>query len=107
MNMNPGILQCKNYWKQSHITFIYYTYRAKCQRYNSLYKLEHHREIVWYCKANFKTNPSKLEIKKGESCTHLFKYTSCKDEYQMDSNNCLFWKHRFNRNLYNKELQKL
>ena len=50
---------------------------------------------------------SRLEMKKEESCTHFFKCINCKDNYQIDNNNCLFWKHRFNRDWYNKKSQEL
>jgi len=33
----------------------------KCQKYNGPHKLEHHRDIAWCCKANFKL---RLEKKK-------------------------------------------
>ena len=42
-NMNPRVLQYKNYQKQEHTTYAYHIYRSKCQNYN---KLEHHRDIV-------------------------------------------------------------
>ena len=71
-------------------------YGLKCQKYNSLYKLEYHREIAWCCKANFKTNPLRLETKKEEPCTHAFRCINYKNKYQADSNNCPSWKHRFN-----------
>ena len=103
--MNLDISQCKNCWKWGHTTFACYTYKAKCQKCNGPHKLEHHREIVWYCKANFKTNSLRLKTKKREPCTHLFKCS--KDEHQENSNNCPFWKHRFNRNEHNKKLQEL
>ena len=63
--------------------------------------------MVWCCKVNFNTNPSRLETKKGEPCTHLFKYINCKEKYLADSNSCLFWKHRFNREWYVKKPQEL
>ena len=75
--------------------FAYCMHRSKCQKFNSLHKLKHHRKIAWYYKANFMTNSPRLEIQKEESCTHSFNY---KDDYQVDNINCLFWKYRFNRN---------
>ena len=81
-----------------------YIHRVK---YNGLHKLEHHREIVWYCKANFKTSPPRLKTKKEEPYTYSFKYINYKDKYQINSNNCLFWKHKFNRDWHNKKLQEL
>ena len=70
---------------------------VKCQKYNGPYKLEHHRKMVWYCKVNFKTNTLRLETKKGELYTHSFKYINYKNKHQVNSNNCLFWKYKFNR----------
>ena len=63
---------------------------SKCEKCNGPDKLEHHREIVWYYKANFKINSLRLKTKKEKPCTYSFKYINCKGKYQMDSNNCLF-----------------
>jgi len=104
-NMNLGISQCKNCWKWNYTIFACHTHEAKCQKCNGLHKLEHHRKTAWCCKANFKTNPLRLKTKKGEPCIHLFKCSKC--EHQADSNNCSFWKHRFNRDEHNKKLQEL
>ena len=106
-NMNPSILQCKNCQKWDYTMYTYCIHGLKCQKCNSLHKLEHHRKIVWCYKANFKTNTSRLKTKKGELCTHSFKCINQKDEHQIDSNNCPFWKHRFNWNWHNKKLQEL
>ena len=32
----------------------------------SLQKIEHHKDFAWYCKANFKIKPLRLETKKGK-----------------------------------------
>ena len=96
-NMNSGVPQHPNCWKWEYITFACCTHSSQCQKYNSPYKIEYYREMVWCYKANFNTNPPGLETKKGEPCTHLFKYINCKEKYQADSNSCSFWKHRFNR----------
>jgi len=106
-NINPSIPQCKNCWKWRHTTFTCYTHWMKCLKCNGPHKLEHHREIVWCFKANFKTNPLRLEMKKGELYTHSFKYITCKSKHQVDNNNCSFWKYRFNRDWCNKKLQEL
>ena len=55
-------------------------------KYNSLYEVKHHRNIVWYCKANFKTNLSRLEIRSRKSYSYSFKCINCKGEHQADSN---------------------
>ena len=57
---------------------------------NSSYKVEYHREIVWCCKANFKTNLSKLETRKEEPYTYSFKCINYKEEHQANSNVYLF-----------------
>ena len=67
----------------TYTTFTCCLYDSKCQKCNSLYKVKHYRDIVWCYKANFKINPSKLKIKKGESCPHLFKCINCKGEHQV------------------------
>ena len=82
-------------------------HRSKCQKFNSLHKLEYYREIAWYCKANFKTNSFGLETKKEKPYTHSFRYINCKSDHQMDNINCQFWKHRFNRDWHNKKSQEL
>lgn len=55
------------------------------------------KNIVWCCKANFKTNPPRLETLKEEPYTYFFKYVNYKNDHQTDNTNCLFWKHRFNK----------
>jgi len=54
---------------------------AKCMKCNSPHKSEHHHHFVWYCKANNKTNPFRLETKQGESCSHFFKCLKCKKDH--------------------------
>ena len=48
--------------------------------------------MTWYCKANFKTDPLRLEIKKEELCLYSFKYINCKDKYQANSNDLSYAK---------------
>ena len=68
------------------MTFVYYAHGSKYVKCNGSHKVEHHKEMAQYCKANFKTNPPRLETKKGESCLYMFKCINCKDEYQANSN---------------------
>jgi len=89
-NMNLGILQCKNYWKWGHMAGVYHIQEAKCVKCNGPHLIEHHRHFAWYCKANEKTNPPRLEIKKGKPCSHLFKCLNCKGKYQADLYECSF-----------------
>ena len=84
--MNLEISQYKNCWKWGHATFSCRIQGSKCIKYNSSHKTEHHYHFAWYCKANSKTNPLRLETKQGKSCPHIFKYLNYKDKYQADSN---------------------
>lgn len=106
-NMNLGVPQCKNCWKWGHTTYACHTHGVKCQKCNGLHKLKHHRDMVWCCKANSKTNLPRLEMKKGDPCPHNFKCTNCKGEHQADSYKCSFWKHRFDRQWHSKKTQEL
>ena len=92
-NMNPGIPQCKNYWKWGHTTFSCRIQGAKCIKCNGPHKSEHHREFGWCCKANPKLNPPRLETKKDKLCPHMFKCLNYHRDHQADSNQCLFWRH--------------
>ena len=67
----------------------------------------HHHQFAWYCKANNKTNLSRLKTKKRKLCSYIFKYSNCKDNHQANSNKYLFWRHRFNREWYLKEYSEL
>jgi len=105
--MNPGILQCKNCWKWDHMVGVCHIQESKCVRCNGPHLTEHHCHFAWCCKANEKTNPPRLETKKGEPCPHTFKCLNCKDEHQADSYDCLFWKHYFNKEWHSKEYMKI
>jgi len=102
-NMNPGVPQCKNCWKWGHSTFSCRIQGAKCIKCNGLHKSEHHCEFGWCCKANAKMNSPRLETKKGEPYPHSFKCLNCRGEHQTDSNQCPFWRHRFNREWHQKK----
>jgi len=102
-NMNPRVPQCKNCWKWGHSTFSCRIQGAKCVKCNSSHKSKHHREFGWYCKANAKTNPPRLETKKGEPCPHSFKCSNCKGDHQANLNSCPFWRHHFNRKWHIKK----
>ena len=47
--------------------FACQAYESKCIKCNSPHKVEYHREIVWCCKVNFKTNFLNLKLKKANS----------------------------------------
>ena len=106
-NMNSGVPQCKNCWKWGHSTFSCRIQGAKCIKCNGPHKSEHHREFGWCCKANSKTNPPRLETKKGELCPHEFKCSNCKGDHQANSNHCPFWRHRFNREWHVKKYTEI
>ena len=96
-NMNSDVLQYKNCWKWEHSIFVCRIQGSKCTKCNGLHKSEHHHQFAWCCKVNFKTNSPRLETKQGKPCSYSFKCSNCKGDYQVNSNLCPFWKHRFNR----------
>ena len=79
------------------MTFACQVYGAKYVKCNSSHKIKYYREMIWCCKVNFKTNPSRLETKKEKPCLYSFKCINYKEEHQVDSNYCPFWKHCFNK----------
>ena len=97
VNMNSGVPQCKNCQKWSYSTFSCRIQGSKCVKCSSPHKTEHHCHFAWCCKADPKTNPSRLETKQGKLCPHTFKYLNCKGDYQANSNLCPFWRHYFNK----------
>ena len=105
--MNPGVSQCKNCWKWGHMTFSCRIQGSKCVKCNGPYKSKNHREFGWCCKTNDRINPPRLEIKKGELCPHLFKCLNCWGDHQVDSNQCPFWRHRFNREWQQKKYAEI
>jgi len=105
-NMNPRVPQYHNCWKWGYSTFSYHAHGSRCQKCNDPHKLEHHRDLAWCCKVNFKLNPPRLETAKGEPCPHNFKCINCKGEHMADNNKCPFWKHRFNREWHSKKAQE-
>ena len=106
-NMNPGVPQCKNCWKWGHATFSCRIQGAKCVKCNGSHKSKHHREFGWCCKANAKFNLPRLETKKGEPCPHSFKCLNCHRDHQADSNQCPFWRHRFNREWHQRKYAEI
>ena len=106
-NMNLEVPQYKNCWKWEHTIFFGYTYRSRCIKCNKLYKIEYYHNLAWYCKVNFKINPPKIKTKKDKLCLHSFKHVNYKGKHQVDSNTCLFWRHRFNKEWYAKKYYEL
>jgi len=107
VNMNPGVSQYKNCWKWGHLAGVCKIQGTKYIKYNSSYQTIHYREYVWYCKANKKTNPTRLETKKSKPCLYLFKYSNCKRDHQVDLTKCPFWKHCFNKEWHLKKYMKM
>ena len=54
-----------------------------------------------------KTNPPRLETKKGELYPYTFRCSNCKGNHQANLNKCFFWQHRFNREWHSKEYAKI
>ena len=88
--MNPGVPQCKNCWKWGHTASMYRIQGSKCVKCNGPHQFIHHHQFAWCCKANNKTNPHRLETKKGKPCPYSFKCSNCKREHQADSTECPF-----------------
>ena len=96
-NMNPGVPQCKNCWKWGHATFSCRIQESKCIKCNGPHKSKNYCKFGWCCKVNDRINPPKLETKKEEPYPYSFKCSNCWGDHQVDSNQCPFWRHRFNR----------
>jgi len=105
--MSPDVPQCKNCWKWGHLMFSCRIQGFKYVKCNGPHKSENHCEFGWYCKASEKSNPPWLEMKKGESCLHTFKCSNCQGNHQANSNLCLFWRHRFNKEWQQKKYAKI
>ena len=106
-NMNPDVPQYKNCWKWGHTTFSCRIQESKCVKCNGPHKSENHRKFGWCCKMNDRINPPRLETKKGEPCPHSFKCSNCQGDHQANSNQCLFWRHRFNREWQQKKYAEI
>ena len=63
-NMNPNVPQCKNCWEWKHATMSCRIQGSKCIKCNGPHKSKNHCQFGWYCKANEKTYPPHLKIKK-------------------------------------------
>ena len=105
--MNLDVPQYKNCWKWGHSTGICQFQGSKCTMCNSPHHTDNHRDFVWCCKANAKINSPRLKTKKGEPCSHLFKYINCKRSHVTNLVECPFWKHHFNKEWHTKEYTKL
>ena len=85
-NMNLDVLQCKNCWKWGHIVGVCCIQGAKYVKCNRPHQTVHYQHCTWCCKANKKNNSFRLEMKKGDPCSHMFKCLNCKGDHQADLN---------------------
>ena len=85
VNINLEVSQYNNY-----TIFSCRIQGFKCIKYKKPHKSKHHCYFTWCCKANLKTNPSRLKTKQEELCSHSFKYLNCHGNYQADSNQYFF-----------------
>ena len=106
-NMNPNIPQYKKCWKWGHSTGVCRIQGSKCAKCNGPHLTDNYHDFAWYCKANNKLNPPRLETKKGKPCSHSFKCLNCKGSHVANSVECPFWKHYFNKEWHSKKYTKL
>ena len=107
MNINSDVPQCKNCWKWEHTVGVCCIQGSKYVKCNGPHQTVHHCHFTWYCKANKKTNTPRLETKKGNPYSYIFKCLNCKGGHQADSTEYTFWKHRFNKEWHTKEYAKI
>jgi len=62
--------------------------------------------MAWYCKANPKINPSRLETKPDEPHPHTFKCINCKGEHMANNTKWPFWKYHFNCKWHIRKVQE-
>jgi len=89
-NINSGMPQCHNCWKWGHSTFPCRAHGSKCQKCRGPYKIEHHRDVAWCCKANSKVNPPRLETQVGKLCPYSFKCFNYIGDHIVDNNKYSF-----------------
>ena len=100
-NMNPGVPQCKNYWKWRHSTLSYCSYISRYAKYYGAHTTKHYREKAWCCIDNKKANH--MATKEDEPCPYTFKCMNCKGNHQADSYSCLYWHNHFNREWHGRK----
>jgi len=76
--MHPRVAQYRNCWCWEHPTHACRAQGAKCQKYGGPHRVENHRSMAWYCKANPKSNPPREATAVGAPCPHTFKCLNCK-----------------------------
>ena len=95
--MYPGVAQCCNCWCWGYLTHAYHIQDTKCQKCGGPHRVENHRLLAWYCKANPKSNPPRETTAAKAPCPHTFKCLNCKNDHSADDNKCLFWCHCFDK----------
>jgi len=105
--MHPGVAQCCNYWRWGHPTHACRAQGAKCQKCGGPHRVENHRSMAWYCKANPKSNPPRETTANGAPCPHTFKCLNCKGKYSADDTKCLFWRHCLDKQWHSNKTAEL
>ena len=95
--MHPGVAQCRNCWRWGHPTHACRAQSTKCQKCGSSHRVENHRLLAWCCKANTKSNPPREATAAGVPCPHTFKCLNYRGDHAADNNECLFWRHCFDK----------
>ena len=95
--MYSEVVQYRNCWRWEHLTHACRAQGAKCQKYGGPHRVENHRLLAWYCKANPKSNSPREVTADGVSCPHTFKCLNCKSNHTADDNKCSFWHHHFDK----------
>jgi len=90
----PEVVQYHNYWCWRHPC---HAQGAKCQKCGGPHRVENHRSMAWYYKANPKSNSPREATTDGTSCPHTFKCINCKSEHSADDTKCPFWHCHFDR----------
>jgi len=105
--MYPGVAQYCNCWRWGHPTHACRAQGAKYQKYGELHRVENHRSMAWYCKANPKSNPPREATAVGAPCPHIFKCLNCKSEYSADDTKYPFWHYHFDRQWHSNKAAEL
>ena len=65
------------------------------------------RNSVGAARPMTKSTHHDLRQKKGEPCPHSFKCLNCCSDHLANSNQCSFWRHRFNREWHQKKYTEI
>ena len=64
------VAQYYNCWYWEHLTHACHIQDTKCQKCDSLYRVENYMLLAWYCKVNTKFNSSREATAAGIFCSH-------------------------------------